>query len=102
MASGDILAIAIGIVCLVICLTTLKFTSRVLMGIVLSFIVLSCLGSLSQYARFNELTHDVFKSGVVLPFVRQKASHVLYQIRSSDQQKASGCSSSDSPVRDLF
>lgn len=86
MVSGDIVAIGIIVLCLVIGLTTLKLLSRVLMGIFLGLIVLSCIGFLSDNTKFNELTHGIFETGVVIPYVKQKTTSAIQRRKGQAEQ----------------
>jgi len=86
MVIGDIVAIGIIVLCLVIGSTTLKLVSRLLMGVVLSIVVLTCIGLLSDNAMFDRLTHGIFRDGVVVSYVQQKTASTVQRIKGVEMQ----------------
>ena len=86
MVLSDIVAIGIIVLCLVIGLTTLKLLSRLLMGIFLSIVVLTCIGLLSENAIFDRLSHGIFRQGVVVQFVKHKTVSTTKKIKEIARQ----------------
>ena len=86
MVLSDIVAIGIIVLCLVIGLTTLKLLSRLLMGILLSFVVLACIGLLSENATFDRLSHGVFRQGIVVQYVKHKTVSTAQNIKEIERQ----------------
>lgn len=78
MASSDMIAISVLIVCVVLAIFgTLKWLFRLFGGLVLGALVLGIVALLSANPKFNEFSKGLFRNGVVIPCVRQQITSLV-------------------------
>ncbi len=78
MASSDVIAVSVIIVCVILAtLGTLKWLFRLFGGLVLGVLILGVVALLSANPKFNEVSKGLFRDGVVIPCVRQQITSLV-------------------------
>ena len=73
MAIGDFIAVGIVLFCIFLAMSgALKWLIRFLVGAALGLLVLALIGLLVPNQRFNDISHGLFRQGVVIPYIRQE------------------------------
>ena len=77
MQTGDIIAIGIVVVCVLLGIRgVLKWVIRAMAGLALGILILACIALLSGNAEFDQMSRSVFRKGTVMPLVRTQINHV--------------------------
>ena len=77
MVTGDFIAIGIVLVCIVLGVSgALKWLMRLALGAALGLLILALIGLLASNQRFNDMSHGLFKQGVVIPYIRHQVGIV--------------------------
>jgi multisubunit Na+/H+ antiporter MnhB subunit len=83
MVIGDFIAIGIVLFCIVLGISgALKWLMRLLLGAALGLLVLALIGLLVSNQRFDNISHGLFKQGVVIPYIRHQvgmAGHFVHE-----------------------
>ena len=73
MVIGDFIAIGIVLFCIFLGISgALKWLMRLLLGATLGLLILALIGLLVPNQRFNNISHGLFRQGVVIPYIRQQ------------------------------
>ena len=86
MASSDVIAISVIVVCVVLgILGTFKWLIRLFAGVMLGMLVLCVVAVLSANPKFNELSKGLFREGIVVPCMRQHITTLVDQTTAKEK-----------------
>jgi hypothetical protein len=73
MATGDFIAVGIVLICVLLAMSgALKWFMRLFLGAALGLLILAFIGLLVPNQSFNDISHGLFRQGVVIPYIRQQ------------------------------